>query len=304
MLLTDHFRTIETWTNKDDPDDVLYCKAGGGCHLGCNEWDPEWKDSVCFKIDEKGFAFPILGGIMEQTVSGFMMTGSAGGSLTHGFCDVIQEIEFVDGTGKCQSASKDNNKDLFNAVGVSMGLFGVITFVTFRVGRKFYVRGVEENVDDSFLKDGAKLEKMLRDTEYLRINWFPQKFLKRAMQWTGKQKEPNDEKRVPYRHSLASPLVSIGAWLVLLINNCILGSSGELTDEWLQFIAFLLKGFVPLSPCGKQQFFDHWWHALPADQQAPNNTIIRVDFTEIWLPIAKCQEVMEQLDRYFNEVAI
>ena len=70
-----------------------------------------------------------------------MMTGSAGGSLDHAFADVVQDIEFVNGKGEVKTASRGTA--LWNAAGVSMGLLGVITHVTFRLGKTYLVQGVE-----------------------------------------------------------------------------------------------------------------------------------------------------------------
>ena len=56
-------------------------------------------------LSNKGWALPDLGGITHQTVSGFLSTGSAGGSLHHDAKDGVQAMEIVDGTGRVFSVS-------------------------------------------------------------------------------------------------------------------------------------------------------------------------------------------------------
>ena len=57
-----------------------------GCHLGYDPLDPTgistWENSLFAQLDQAGFAVPDMGGIIHQTVGGFLSTGSAGGS-TH-----------------------------------------------------------------------------------------------------------------------------------------------------------------------------------------------------------------------------
>ena len=122
LLLTGDLRKVEILKVKREPfKKWLYCRIGAGCYLGKDPLDPhsDRKNSACYQVNQNGFGFPELGGIIQQSVGGFIMTGSAGGSLKHGFADVIQEIEFVDGNGQVQIAKPGT--DLWSAVGVSMG---------------------------------------------------------------------------------------------------------------------------------------------------------------------------------------
>lgn len=142
-------------------ENVLYVKAGAGCYLGESpgQEEGEFQKSLCNFVDERGFAFPILGGISYQTVGVFMLTGSAGGSLEYGFGDVITEITFVN--GNAEECAYVDGEDMFYAVGVSMGLLGVITSVTFRLDKKYFVEGKEVNVEfeKSFLSEKSEFKK-------------------------------------------------------------------------------------------------------------------------------------------------
>ena len=117
-------------------------------------------------------------------MAGFISTGSAVGSLKHSVCDVIRKIEFVDANGQLHVAKPGT--DLWAAVGVSMGLFGVITRVSFRLLQMRLVEGSESdhNLAESMLgldKDGnSKLKGSLEKNENMGVNWFPQKKVKRV----------------------------------------------------------------------------------------------------------------------------
>jgi hypothetical protein len=39
-----------------------------------------WEQSLCYALQQRGYALPDLGGISHQSVGGFLSTGSAGGT--------------------------------------------------------------------------------------------------------------------------------------------------------------------------------------------------------------------------------
>ena len=158
----------------------LYCRIGGGCHLGEDPLDSNsnFQDPACYQVAIHGYGFPTLEGIIHQTIGGFVMTGSAGGSLKHSFADVIREIEFVNGNAEVQIPTPGSG--LWCAVGVYMGVFqwynypSDIPFSTDAIYRRvriqppvcllhaWTIHKVEERQ--------SKLKKSLE--EYLRVNWF------------------------------------------------------------------------------------------------------------------------------------
>src|SRR5205807_10429427 len=67
-----------------------------GCNLGFNPYDPTCtstlSNSLFYQLDREGLAFPDMGGIILQTVAGFVSTGSSGGSLKYAVGDQIQAM--------------------------------------------------------------------------------------------------------------------------------------------------------------------------------------------------------------------
>ena len=304
LLLTGDLRKVEIKEEKEEGDKKwLYCRIGAGCYLGINPQDPCscLQNSACYQLAQKGYGFPDLGGIIHQSIGGFLSTGSAGGSLKHSFADVIQEIEFVDGTGMTHTAKPGT--DEWCAVGVSMGLFGVITHVSFRLPEMSLVEGSESNYNfaDSVLGPDemgkSKLEKSLEENEYIRVNWFPQKGVRRVQQWVAQQ-HPTVGYIIPYHSILSTDLASGMAAIVLKLCNCLLQKPNP-TEIHYDLIGLLLGSFVNLGP--PKAFCDMWYNALPMDNEVPTDSIMKMDFTEIWIPLEECQDVMDKLQELFED---
>lgn len=304
LLLTKELRKVEILKIEEECGKKwLYCRIGGGCYLGKNPLDPtsDIKSSACYQVAVQGFGFPELAGIIHQSVGGFISTGSAGGSLQHSFDDVIQEIEFVDGNGCLQTAKPGT--DLWCAVGVSMGLFGVITHVSFRLPEMKFVEGTESNLGfaDSMLGPNehgqSKLKESLEKHEYMRVNWFPQKEVMRVQEWVGKQSFAVGD-IVPYNSILSNIFAAGMAAIALAICNFLL-QKPEPTDTDYEIIGDVLGPFVPLNN-KPVSFRDIWFETLPMDNKAHTDSIIRVHFTEIWLPLNQCQTIVERLEELFK----
>lgn len=281
----------------------LRVRVGAGCNIGVDPDDPgsNVSNSLAKQINDLGYALPITGGIIYQTVGGFMQTGSAGGSLQHGFEDVIQTIEFVNGRREVVIAEPD--QPIWCAVGVSMGLLGIITHVTFDLPETFYVEGTQinkkfEDSDIGFDENGkSRLPATLKSKEYFRANWFPQQGVNKVAEWSGHQVATNGPIE-PYNDPLSSPLVALGAGLTLYATSCLL-QKPKLSEFDLWMIKVLLNKFEPDG--AKQTFRDYWFKILPQDNTVPTDTLLPVEFTEIWLPMDKCDEVMKSLQKMFKD---
>ena len=182
-----------------------------GCRLGVDPSDPTGisteKNSLLYKLDQKGLAFPDLGGITHQTVGGFLSTGSSGGSTMFSFEDAVLSVDIVTfekgkaavKTFKRPPKGKDNANDPFYGVAVAgLGLFGVIVSATFQCVPKFFIAGQEATSGeadceiDLFGAGGKKpnLEQFLMTKrgikptpEYTRMMWWPQAGVNKMVVW-------------------------------------------------------------------------------------------------------------------------
>ena len=116
-----------------------------------------------------------LGGIAQQTVVGFLATGSSGGSWSHSLHDTICAVELVDGEGQHRVISRGD--EVFEAAGVSLGLLGIIISVTLELEEAFEVQGQETFTKLDRAASGCRedwLTGFLEDHEYARLIWWPQ----------------------------------------------------------------------------------------------------------------------------------
>ena len=190
-IMLDRFTNLQ-WINEEKG----IVEAEAGIHLGLDPDDPTGtstlKNSLLFQAFEKGWTLNDLGGITHQTISGFLMTGSAGGSLTYDLSENILAFRVIDGLGDVKWIEKDN--EIFNAMALSFGLLGIITKVRFQLTRNFYIYGQEFTtptaIDDCPIDlfgpgQGKKpgLAEYLKRTPYTRILWWPQKGANRIVIW-------------------------------------------------------------------------------------------------------------------------
>ena len=162
-----------------------------GIHLGQDPLDPlsTKENSLLYQLHHKyGLSLCDLGGISHQTVGGFLMTGSSGGSLAHGINDNVQGLRFIDGNGEIFNVScLDEDPSNFYAALTSLGLLGVLSQVTFKCDTKFNVmgdqlgtstEGASVNIfnDNPSDKNQMGLSTFLKKKEYSRILWWPQAF--------------------------------------------------------------------------------------------------------------------------------
>jgi hypothetical protein len=153
---------------------------------------------------DPAWSVPDLGGIVHQSLGGFLSTGSSGGSLRYSFEQAIVGFTFVDGTGQLQEVSRGD--DLFAAIGVSMGLLGIITSVNVEPVPRFAIKGQESTTDidkapySLFAPGKGGLEAFLRANDYCRIMWWPQPGVNKLVTWTAQRIAiPPNFVPVPYR---------------------------------------------------------------------------------------------------------
>lgn len=180
-----------------------------GIHLGHDPNDPTgrstWENSLLGQTSEKGFTLSNLGGISHQTISGFLMTGSAGGSLKYSIEDNIEAFSMIDGVGRVQWFWKGDNH--FNALLISFGIQGIISKVRIRLTKMFVITGEEKTVPlnqkcpvDLFNKDSEKsLINFFKNTSYSRLLWWPQAKVERLVIWKADRiYTPDNFKVKPY----------------------------------------------------------------------------------------------------------
>ena len=193
-----------------------------GCHLGPDPRDPASNlgNSLLGQLTARGLGLADTGGITHQTVGGFLSTGSSGGSLTHALESQVEAITVVDAFGQVHRLTADA-PDLvqagnpFYAAGVSLGLLGIVTDVTFAARPAFDIVGHEAVTTEAdcavdLFGPGAggkpSLTTFLRETDYTRMTWWPQRDVGRVALW---QAKPSTK---PFPGGAPKPYQELGAY--------------------------------------------------------------------------------------------
>lgn len=202
-IMLDRMRKVDF-----DLKDRYLVTVQAGCNLGFDPYDPTCtsrEDNGLFYIlKKKGLAIPNVSDAIHQTVGGFISTSSSGGSITHSFLDAIVSIRLIDGEGNVRVFHRpdpDDENDLFYAVGVSMGLLGIIVAVTFKCVPSFHVMGEQAVTRDTERRDVdlfkseqgfPDLAGFLLKTEFCRLIWWPFPTAKRLVTWQAHTMLPDE----------------------------------------------------------------------------------------------------------------
>ncbi|MFO0696219.1 MAG: D-arabinono-1,4-lactone oxidase [Polyangiales bacterium] len=246
QVVLDRYTTIGVPVDDPAVPGTKRVEVAAGCHLGlsphrpvqgriapggpaeqdvlrASPWhDASWETSLNYKLHhEYGLAFSDLGGITHQTVSGFISTGSSGGTTKWSVHDGIVALRVIDGQGNVKTLERGGpDEDWFRAAGIGMGLCGILSTVTFRCEPRYDIVGTEtisatsksDCVDFYGDRPGSglpDLEAFLLETDYTRLMWWPQYDFDRLVVWQAKR-QPYDEKMPirPYKEIATFPVLS------------------------------------------------------------------------------------------------
>ncbi|MFO0616104.1 MAG: nuclear transport factor 2 family protein [Polyangiaceae bacterium] len=226
LIVLDKYKRILGF--KDDPDnpDCVLVEVEAGCHLGESPRHPvanvlsptaskdprtpnityesSWEESINFALQQRGYALPDLGGITHQSLGGFLSTGSAGGTCKWSFLESVVAIRVIDGNARAHVlTAKGPNADWFASTGAGLGLLGVISTVTLRAVKTYNIVGKETisttkgAPDVDFYGDGdaqrPSLAKFLKETDYSRLMWWPQRGFDRLVVWQAQRVAPTPD---------------------------------------------------------------------------------------------------------------
>ena len=177
----------------DEKEGLIEVEAG--IHLGCDPNDPTGvstlQNSLLYQVLQKGFTLADLGGISHQTVSGFLMTGSSGGTVMYGIDENILALSMIDGNGNLEWF--EAHHEHFNAIVLSLGLLGIVSKVRLKLTPNFNIYGqqitypIDATCPIDLFGPGSPtqpgLETFLRETPYSRLLWWPQKGVNRLVIW-------------------------------------------------------------------------------------------------------------------------
>ncbi len=203
-----------------------------GTHLGADPADPRGtlKSSLLWQLSQHGLTLSSTGGITHQTVAGFTATGSAGGSTRHSVGEHLHAFRIIDGTGEPREYTRNDAE--FYALAPNLGLLGVVSEITFACEPLFAIEGTETLVEAAGgaveVPGSPSLEQFLKDTEYARVEWWPQPDVNRTVIWQARRIDaPKDFEPKPYRRFERFPVIS---QVLIAVLFAIIGNLGRLWD--------------------------------------------------------------------------
>lgn len=119
-----------------------------------------------------GFAQENLGDINVQSIAGALLTGTHGTGVQHGILATqIEELTVVLPNGEVLVCSKIKNIDLFKALGVSLGLLGVVVKLKIRIKPAATYRYESSQIHQVDLY--KQLDEMKKGNEHFEFYMFP-----------------------------------------------------------------------------------------------------------------------------------
>jgi FAD/FMN-containing dehydrogenase len=285
-----------------------------GMHLGIDPQDPasNWGGSFLAALHRHGWALPDLGGITHQTVGGFLSTGSMGGTISYDVGEAIVCLRIVAGDGHVYELHpnpddpNDAEENPFYAAGVSMGLLGIISTVTFQCVDRFEV--VARQLTTSFAacpvdlfgdKNGG-LQKWSEDEVYNRVLLWPQKGVEKVQLWSGHRSTPADEPKTHKNgYFVPKPFQQVPEALqalAYLIYKHVDQHPPPYTPDTVAFMRDTINAFIT---DGDEEFWDVWYRLLPMDNQVSDN-YLPTEFTELFVDIGQTNTVMKALRDFWN----
>jgi len=123
-------------------------------------------------LAKNGLALPNLGDIDVQSIAGAISTGTHGTGINFGNISTdIRKIKLVNGLGEIVECSETDNKELFKAAQISLGVLGVLTEITFQCVPSYSLELTIQNQDlNQILDTYQDLNQKNRNFEFY---WFP-----------------------------------------------------------------------------------------------------------------------------------
>ena len=302
-------------------DERLQVTVGAGCRFGR---DPDDKTGhateekgLVYQLQQKGWALPATGGILRQTVAGFLMTGSAGASSKYSLADAVVAVQVVDPEGVTRLFTSDD--DEFSAIVISLGLLGIVVSVTFKCIEEFWIAGDEIThrykdseyrlFDDEPDAGRPGLNTFFNENDYARCLWWPQKGIEKVVFWRANRRHVQPPKRVLYRpvpeifNSEQVACVFFGLFMRFFKGLNPPGPTGLPARIicWISQRLFvrLANMFLVCGVWGKQNFHSGWAESLPMDDKIDYRWLPTA-FSEMWVPRERLREVMTIIRRHYE----
>jgi hypothetical protein len=290
-------------------------RVGGGCFFSLPNYQSVRFDTqinqpktILDFLKEKGWALSNLSSTVNETIAGQISTGSSGASYNYDFYESILSIRVVDGNGEVRVIDQEHPD--FGALGISLGLLGIITEVTLQCEPEYRVKGVEYSKmlgkNSLELLNQKKMEEFFSKHDYAQIYWVPQFGINRVHLWEVNRCEIDQPKKKYANFFKGQYMIGVLGRFYTRVWNRMYGpkSSKGIIYFLSKFITSVYK--TPLAVFAKpsdQDFCDEWSSILPVNNYF-DNRYMNVQTMELIFPFSKASEIFKFLDADFQEKKI
>lgn len=217
-------------------------------------------------------SLPNQGDINQQSVAGALSTGTHGTGITlQSIANQIHGMSIITGTGDILNLEENKDKDLIQALSVSLGSAGLITEATLKMvpSYKLKVETFAEDMSSAL----AKFHERLKNNRHLEMFYFPVGDWSIVKMMNETKAEPS-----PQSHLARMSDIVLENWLYegLNIAACKTGSYQKIDTIMRKFVGH--KSFV------------NWSHrAFPTERS------VRFMEMEFNLPVEKFEEVFSEI---------
>lgn len=194
--------TEEWLVNLDNLNKVLVIDAKNGYSDVTVEVGMRLKDAND-KLAAQGLALQNLGSISEQSIAGVISTGTHGASYLHGLIsEQIVSLDIVTETGDIVTVSDNQKRDLFSAVLIGLGAFGIIVRAKLRCVAAYNVESWAYVMKFEELLTPEVWNSVFLKSEYHRIWWYP--YTDRVFIWHGSRTPKGVKKSIGARKTYSN----------------------------------------------------------------------------------------------------
>jgi len=241
-------------------------------------WGGTKLDRLGEELHAHGVAQENLGDINAQSIAGAISTGTHGtGERLGSLATQAVSLTVVTAAGEVVECSLEQDEDLFRAMQVSLGMFGIIVKLKLRVIPSYALRYASSKM--SFTACLAELDRFKRENRHFEFYWFPYTDVAQVKLTNVTDEVPGMPSRWSY-------------WKVMLMENVLFWVMSELC----RFIPRLCKPISRLSATGvpnvQEVGYSHRIFATPR--------LVRFNEMEYSVPADRMKAVLEEIRDALN----
>lgn len=225
-----------------------------------------------------GVAQENLGDIDKQSLAGAISTGTHGTGISFkNIPSQLTAIKFINGKGEIVYCSETENPELFKAAQISLGSFGIITELTFKVVDSYKL----EFYSGKDTVEGVlnKLDQINQDTRNFEFYWFPHTDTVQTKFSNIGQGEAKDNK--------------FGNWMDNFLENSVFGAMSDATARMKGLSPTIAKISGLVAGTSKKLNWSHKVYTLERD--------VRFNEMEYNVPYEVYPEVIREVVRTFKK---